>query len=356
MTALIDFLTNNPLLAVFILIGVGFVVFDLMRVRRRRQANRVALESPAILSEALAATKDPRPRSVENEEAVELEPDPVSRADESDSAASQQEIREVTEVTEVIGDDSGEEDGEEEDAPDNKVYHRSPQSDATADVPRTLRTTRPTVDDLLEEADGEKGVRERIVRILKERRQQSELEPQLPTAVITPSSLVSSEDSSTADDSEREGTDTPQDSSIEDQNDSVDAADEEGDESKDVELEAVKAKVRDFYIELKQESKRLSQEREELERERLAFSRERADTSVRTETASSALSVLDEQHEALDREQRELISERARLREMRAELEGTRAALETERINLVRDKAGIDSLREKLEGDCCRSS
>ena len=335
MTNFLSTIANEPVM-VLVLVGiVGVLAFDLLVARKRRRAKRVQLESSVIplgtLAQPLSTDRD---EAADGEEldvvAQELPSPPVLPtvrpplfADDDSAGAEVANADLVDVVADANADDSESRTAEDVDV-------------SAVDGQRTRAHTL-TVDDLIEPESPE-TTRERVRRIIAQRRKapsessrdavEGAVEAELPVQEVVAVPVDVDDPEGPVVDGEK-GEELPADH--------------------DVEFESVKSKVRDFYVELKRESKRLAEEREDFERERLAFARERADSSVRTETASTALSALDEQHEVLDREQRELINERARLREMRAELEGARAALEAERLNVVREKTGIDSLRERLE-------
>ena len=322
MSVVVDFVAGNRLLSLILLSVVLFFIFDLLVSRRKRRAKRVSLEKGLVRSDTPLTTSDmdgdaDRDSGEVSEQLLPILPTTVSNSDNSagsDDPALREENPMGPGHDEPVSMDS---------ETDTELVEVEP------------RRKRITVNDLVEQSSPAEA-RAHVLRIVEERRSLNERD-------TTP---VNAGEDSEPEETSAEVQNQSQNDSLQDEvyDTSVNAVSESSPE-----FQALKEKVRNFYVELKAKEEQLAEDRADLEQAKSAFARERLLTSQRDDDSSSVLNALGEQHEVIGREQRELSTERAALRELRAELEGTRSALEDERVQIVRDQANIESLREQLE-------
>ena len=322
MSGVVDFVAGNPLLSLILLGVLLFVIFDLLVSRRKRRAKRVSLEQGLVRSDTPLTTSD------------------VDRDAGHDSEETSEQLLPILPTTVPSG-DNGAESNDLAPREENPMGpgHDEPASMDSETGPEQVtvepRPKRITVNDLVEQSSPEEA-RAHVLRIVKQRRSPNKRD----------TAPVNAGEDPEPEETPAEVQNQSQDDSLQDEvyDTSVNAVSESSPE-----FQALKEKVRNFYVELKAKEEQLAEDRADLEQAKSAFARERLLTSQRDDDSSSVLNALGEQHEVIGREQRELSTERAALRELRAELEGTRSALEDERVQIVRDQANIESLREQLE-------
>ncbi len=224
MSGVVDFVAGNPLLSLILLGVLLFVIFDLLVSRRKRRAKRVSLEQGLVRSDTPLTTSD------------------VDGDADHDSEETSEQLLPILPTTVPSGDNSA---GSDDPAPreENPMGpgHDEPVSMDSETSPELVqvepRPKRITVNDLVEQSSPEE-TRAHVLRIVKQRRSLNKRD----TAPVNAGEDSEPEETSAEVQNQSQG------DSVQDEvyDTSVNAVSESSPE-----FQALKEKVRNFYVELK---------------------------------------------------------------------------------------------------------